>query len=340
MVKENVERVAHLPQDGSVWAVVARRARLWITPKGKTPYRPYLIMVMDVSNDFIRLGKVVDEPPDADVLLSNLIYAMRNPVAGAGKRVRPSRILTDHPDLVQTLTEPLAKIGIQIGYEPEIPLINHAFREMGRHFHEDDDRPGLLTVPGVTPILIEELFSAAVYFHARAPWRFMDNMMAIEVHYPADGPPRYMAVMGAGGQEFGVTYYPTINDLRIQYSDLEAERAFEKMTAASLMFSEEMSLTFDDLEAIEQYGWPIVSSKAYPLLIKVFPPRKDIGVPDVAEIKLIAAALRVIPDFVSKNLMAEKGNPRPGRAAFSLPEVHGGVEIKLSFPVDYINSIH
>ena len=334
MPKETVERVAHLPQDGSAWVATACRARAWISPKGRPSYRPYMIMVMEASCGLIRLGKVVADAPDADVVLSSLIYAMRNPVAGSGKRVRPSRIAIDDRNLVGALAGPLSQIGIQCVYEERFPPIDFAMRDLERSSRGDDDRPGLLDIPGTTPSLLEELFAAAAFFHGRAPWRRMDNWMPVEVRYPAGGPCRYLILLGYGGEEYGLAYYPTIADLRANYSDLDPERVFERVTAVSLTYGEANLLTFDDLDAIEKYRWPVASSTLYPFLIKMIPPGKRIGVPDVDEIKLMAAALRTLPDFVSKTLQVDAGKPQPGQGIFCLPDVHGGKGIALRFPVD------
>jgi hypothetical protein len=338
MPEEILERVARLPQNDSVWMTTARRARAWIHPKGKTPYRPFMIMVMDASADLIRLGKIVADAPTAEVILENLTYAMRNPAAGSGKRVRPSRVLIDDPEMVRALSGPLSSIGVSCDYEASFPMIDFALRDLERVSRGGDDRPGLLAIPGVTPAFLEELFSAAAFFHGRAPWRRVDNLMPIEVRFPADGQAGYIIILGYGGEEFGLAYYPTLRDLRIQLSDVDPKRSFEHVTAASLTFSEAQTLTFDDLDAIERYRWPVISPTAYLLLIKMTPPGDKIGVPDADEIKLLAAALRVLPDFVSRHMRADEGGPRPAAATFSLPAVHGGAEIALCFPVDVLGT--
>ncbi len=177
------------------------------------------------------------------------------------------------------------------------------------------------------------VISASTEFYRLAPWRWLDNVQPLEVRYGADGPPRYVVIMGFGGQEFGLALYPTLADLRIQYAEPEPERAFKKMSAVSLTFDEPMALEFDDLDAIEQYGWPVANARAYPLLMKVTPPQK-VGVPAAAEIALLAAALRTIPPFVTERLQANLGMPRPGQATYPLSNVHAGQQITLRFPVD------
>jgi hypothetical protein len=92
-------------------------------------------------------------------------------------------------------------------------------------------------------------------------------------------------------------------------------------------------LAFEDLDALEQYGWEIAGAQAFPLPLKITPPGK-VSVPSTGEIALLAGALRTIPDFVVNELCADRGRPRAAQAAYPLPNVHGNQQIALSYPVD------
>ena len=102
--------------------------------------------------------------------------------------------------------------------------------------------------------------------------------------------------MGFGGQEFGLAVFPTVKDLRLQYSNLEPDQLMQKMTAFSVTYGESELLPFDDLDAITKHGWPVAGPDSYPLVMKNIPPGKLV-LPSKAEIALLAAVLRTLPDF-------------------------------------------
>ena len=95
-------------------------------------------------------------------------------------------------------------------------------------------------------------------------------------------------------------------------------------------------MSFDDLDAMETYGWPVAAEQAYPAPVKTEPPGSW-DVPSAAEMTYLAAALRVIPDFVVRHLHADRGRPRPAEATYALPPVHGGQKIALRYPVSVLD---
>lgn len=333
MADNPLNKAAGLPQSNAVWQATARRAPVWITPKNELPYRPYIILVADASTGRIRQSSIEENRPTVQRVLAVLGSAMLNPIVGGGKRCRPARLLADDAALVQALAEPLAGIGIRCEHQAALPQVNALLHEMEAHMTRRQPRPGLLSVPGVTQPLAAELFAAAAGFYRRAPWRWMDNLQALAVRYPADRPPHYIVILGNGGEEFGLALYPSLDALRVQFSAVGSSQSYKQIMATSITFDEPTSLPFEDLDALEQYGWEIAHAQAFPLLMKVSPPGK-VTVPTAGEIALLAAALRAIPDFVVDHLRADRGRPRPAQATYRLPNVHANQQIALSYPVD------
>lgn len=333
MFERSLAKVARLPQRNVTWQATARRARAWITPDDRPSYRPYTILVMDADTDLVRRNAIQEDRPAADDVLSQLLDAMLKPMLGSGRRYRPSRILLDDRDMVQALAPRLAKISVGCDYQAALPLINGALKSMEAHMNRGEVQQSLVEVPGMTLPLLEELYAAAAAFFRAAPWRWMDNFAAVELRYPADAPARYAVIMGFGGEEFGLVIWQTLDDLRLQFSGLEPPELFEKITSSSLTFDDPTILAFEDLDAIEEQGWEIAGSRAYPLMIKVVPPG-NINPPGSAEIAMFAAALRTLPDFVTDHLHANRGTSRAADATFPLPNIHGGQQITLRYPVD------
>ncbi len=329
----SLEKVAKLPQTGTTWQATVRAAPAWIAPKNGPKYRPYIILVADTESGAIRQMEMQEQRPTPETVLSAIAAAMAKPLPMSGRRERPARIVLDDQELVRFLTPELAGIGVRCDYAASLAVINDALSELAAHMNQGEERPSVLSVPGVTLPLCADLYAAAAEFYQRAPWRWLDNLAAIEVRYPANGPARYLVIMGFGGQEFGLALYPTLEDLRWQISGLEPPAIYEKLTTTSLTYDEADVLAFEDLDAIEQHGWPVAGPRAYPLLMRITPPAQ-VSVPGANEIALLAAALRTLPDFVTEHLHADRGAPQPAEATLALSNVHANAQIAFRYPVD------
>ena len=344
MPRNPLDKVRRLRQSDATWLCGVRRSHSWVAPKDRPPYRPYAMLVVEQERGLIRRIEIQEEKPAPDAVLAALCQAMRRPILGSGKRVRPARILLDDADLVQTLAPRLAEIGIRCKYQPSLSLIDAAVREVTAPRGKQEPVPGLLSVPGATEPLVRELFAAAADYYRQAPWRWIDNSWPIEVRYPSDGRTRYALVLGSGREFFGLSLYESVDDLRVLFSSPDPEQTAEQIPWLSLVFEEATTMAFDDLDAIEKYGWPVVGERAYPMTIKAIPPGTW-GVPGASEMAWLAAALRVVPGFVADRLRADRDLPpvvsaaelRPAQAIYSLPGVHSGQDIALRYPVSLLD---
>ena len=114
---------------------------------------------------------------------------------------------------------------------------------------------------------------------------------------------------------------------------MSLEQFAERGSWISVLLEPATSLSSDDLDAIEANGWSVAGENAYPLVLKVTPPER-LSSPGLAEVAWLAAALRVLPDFVAKKMRPERGYPNSAEATYSLPDVHGNQQIALRFPAE------
>jgi hypothetical protein len=336
VARDPLDKVRRLRQSDATWLCGARRSHSWVMPKDRPPYRAYALLVIEQERGLVRRIEIQEERPTPDAVLAALYKAMRSPMLGSGKRVRPARILLADADLVQALSPQLAKIGVECEYRPSLSLIDATVRQVTARKAKQEPIPDLLSVPGATEPLVRELFSAAASYYGQAPWRWIENSSPVEVRYPPEGRTRYALVLGSGREFFGLSLYESVDDLRVVFSSPDPEQTHERMSWFSLVFEEATTMAFDDLDAMEKYGWPVAGERAYPLTVKAIPP-DTWGVPSASEIAWLAAALRVIPDFAVRHLRADRGLPRPARAIYSLPAVHGGQKIALGYPVSLLD---
>jgi Domain of unknown function (DUF6930) len=331
--------IRHLRQSDAVWLCTARRAPFWIMPKDRPAYRPYVVLVQEQDTERIRHTHTQDERPTSEAILQILVKAMRSPLLGPflspllgfGSPSRPARILLDNTDLVQALAPRLSDVGIRCAYRAILPQINAALREMEAHVTKREPVPGLLSVPRATVALVGEFFSAAADYSRVAPWRWMDNHLPIEIRYPPQARARYALVLGSGGETFGLSLYESLADIELVYSAPAAQRG-KVMSWFSLVLDEATAMSFDDLDAMDKYDWPLAGKHAYPLAMKIISTSDHAKIPNASELAWLTATVRVIPDFVLRCLRSDRGAPQPAQVVYSLPGVHGGQEILLRYP--------
>ena len=209
MKLRSLEKAGKLPQTNATWQATVRLAPTWVAPKDRARYRPHLVFMLDTESGAIRLLIMEEQRPAPEALLSLFANAISKPMMGAGGRYRPARIVIDDRELAQALAPQLAEIGVACDYAATLPALETVLRELSAHLNQGEERPGLSEVPGITLPLLAEFYAAAAYFYQQAPWRWVDNLAAIEVRYPAAGRAVYAAIMGFGGQEFGLAVFPT-----------------------------------------------------------------------------------------------------------------------------------
>ncbi len=58
MPRKRSATLTKLPQTPETWAVAPVLLRSWIAPPDEKPYRPTVILIMDLTNDFIMGGSL------------------------------------------------------------------------------------------------------------------------------------------------------------------------------------------------------------------------------------------------------------------------------------------
>jgi len=201
-VERLVQHVQRLPQRDEYWVGTHRLARLWVTPRKASPYRPYLTLVLSQEGKIVR-SQVQRHPPTAETLFEELLQAMRRPVWGAGRARRPTRLYVDHPEDVAALTPGLAALQVQCVYRHPIALADAVIADMERSLGSATPRPGLLSIPSVTPPLVGHLYQLAAQWYQAAPWRWLTDHHPFAIRCLPEDAPRYAVVMGSGGEVFG-----------------------------------------------------------------------------------------------------------------------------------------
>lgn len=334
MTSNMLNKLRKVRQSDATWLCTVRRAPCWIMPKKQPPYRPFVVLVIDQNTELILQTNTSDERPTPEAVLDILFKTMQGTLLTLWRRKRPTRILIDDAELVRAIAPRLAELDIHCGQRASLPQINAALLEMENNMTRHKPIPGLLSISGATVPLVAELFAAAADYYRQKPWRWLENWMAIEVHYPPEGRARFALVLGGGGEYFGLSLYESLADLDVLFERSTSEQSYRRpLTWLSLVLEEATAMSFADLDASEKYAWPVAGEKAYPVVFKPTSGDDNLGgLPAASELYRLAAALRVIPGFVSQHLRTTSSLPRPVQATYDLPGVHAGQQIMLRFP--------
>lgn len=143
--------------------------------------------------------------------------------------------------------------------------------------------------------------------------------------------------MGQAGVEYGLALYKTWEDVELMFS---AYNSIDEIIPAdgshTLLFGEISGVPFDDIDAIERYGWEVAGPQAYPIPW-VFTLDKDIKRPGRDELLWYQAALQAVPIFVSNHLkFDEENNPIPAEAEIPVCITSGSLVVKIKYPADVL----
>jgi hypothetical protein len=334
MVIRQLQKAHHLRQRPVTWFASLRRAYSWIRSQEERAYRPYAFVVAEVEHEKVRRIDIARELPTYEDMLASLLKAMRRPMLGSGGRYRPTRVVLDDAALVKIFAPALSQIQVQCEYRPSLSLLDNVLHELAVHMHKQELIPGLLSVPGATVPLIEDLYTAAAHFFRRAPWEWLGNQSPLEIRYLPGSRSRYALVLGSGGETLGLSLYETIDDIRLVYARSSSDEAKSGVSWCSLVFEEAIAMSFYDLDAIEKYSWPVADESAYPVALKITAGHEEYAIPSAVELAWLAAALRIVPDFIIEHLGATHGPAQPGSAVYTLSNVHSGQSMALRYRGD------
>jgi tetratricopeptide (TPR) repeat protein len=317
------------------WLVVIRRMRVWITPPNEPPVRPYGLFIFVLENGYALHSDLTPAPPTADEVQAALFKAMRKPPKISGPARRPAGIALVDEHLARELLPTLDEIGVQVGVMPEYPPdVDDILREFEASANGNPEPPGLLSIKGVTPDFVAHLFAAAAEFHRAQPWIALSNEQILAVRVPPERRPRYVSVLGNGGIEYGLSVYNKWEDLQRVFENSDDPMAvLPGKGVHALMFNEVTYVPFDDLDAVEQYGWEVIDSASYPVPIVYHEASGTVRRPTLKDLRWDEAALRAIPIALRDNLKPTGlGDYEPFETIVEVNTSGGPIKVDVKYP--------
>jgi len=304
------KKASTLPQaKGESWEGGSWKMRVWITPKKEPPYRPYGTLWIEPQGDWILGQDMYKHQPTSDEVFQSLLKCMQKPLVGSPRR--PTEVRLSQRDLGDALREPLASLDIQCTLVPELRQWERIVKMMETHLSGQEPLRGLLTTPGVTPEAVAALFSAAAEFYRQAPWKYVGDDLPFQVECePLLKGSIYAVVMGHGKMEYGLAIYESLKQLeQIYQGSLPPEVLHKRMKGQSILFGDITKMPFDDLDALERYGWEIVGPEAYPVYFEIVP-RVGVHPPGARKLEIMQLCLLVLPPVVTAHKAALRQRQR------------------------------
>jgi hypothetical protein len=327
-----------LPQKPESWYFAVRQLRAWLELGDGTAAHPYISLLINLDQETISGVEIFPDQPSDEQMLGFLFKIIGDPPHESMQEPhRPTTIYIEDQGTTSLIPDTLADLEIKADVQSPPPHIPQLIAEIEDILiGPEPSPPGLLTVDGITPAMIGDMFSAAADFYKSAPWDFLSDIQPLKVYFEQLGKDGYIQLMGHAGLEFGLILYWDWEDLLHTYQT--AETPLEQVPPGgwrSFTFENADLLPWDDLQAIKEHAWKIANENAFPLAITYT--RTEVMRPPPHEIGIYEALLRAIPMFVDESLSPDdSGGYYPAEANFQVTTHTGPMNLEIKYPAGKI----
>lgn len=264
--------------------------------------KPHALICVETGQGLV-LGVNVIAPDAGDSEVASwALGCMLSPMVGPPRR--PASVTLTGGRL-KGLRRTLEQVGVSVTEQDDShPFIDEAVSAM-EHDVNNPSLPPYIEGTGLDVGTVGDFFSAAAEFHKLAPWKLFEYETPIRLDFQLKKPIQYWAVvMGAEGQEFGLSLYTSADDLLDMLNSEDDDEAYDIGTSTySCGFSYE---SFEDIGAAAKiecltHGWTLDEGSAYPSVIVVDPGgRENVRRPRRKELAQLTAAVRALSVLFAK----------------------------------------
>jgi hypothetical protein len=233
----------------------------------------------------------------------------------SGESHRPTRVDTKPDSRWERLQPHLADIGVELDTNDRLELLDDAIENLLAHLTQEQP-PGLLEVPGVTPKTAVSFHKVAAESYREAPWRLVadENAIKIECARYQSGP-WYAVLMGQSGIVLGMALYEDLRLLRKLWANQLSEKENSRRTVAlAVTFGPRWETNPKDFLAAKEHRWEIAGPEAYPTVYRK-ELRMTLRAPLVWEMELLEGSMRAIPGFLAERT---RGDLTPHRTTVAV----------------------
>jgi len=324
------ERLKRLPQRAEeIWLGAQVRIPAWVRGEDGEPTRPRIALWVAVQGQVVSQPTIEDSGrPTGDLLWRAFVGFAHDPENGG---YRPGAVEIADEQAAAAVRESLESIGVAVHVVDSSPLMDQLVDNLATNIDTAPLAPGYSSGDQVTERHMRRFAEAAEQFYHAAPWRILSDEDPITITAPAAPPGmRHMAVLGAGGQEYGLGFYDTLEDLwdARRLDDPAAWFFKRKHGVWQFTYDRINGLPFEDADLWLDEHLPVACPQAYPWVLGTHP---DEGVirPDARRLVLVEAVLRVLAE-------ADEDRIDRGRITRTVETAEGPIELTLELP-DLLN---
>lgn len=321
-----------LPRRKDTWQLIVRRLATWIEMDDGDMARPYLTLLVNLEIGFLMEPDIYKTVPEAEEVLSLLQRAMRKPMRSLRLPPhRPQEIICNQRELVEALAEPLSEIEVEISYQENIPELDEFIKKLEDDLGGMEEHPGLFSIPGNTPELVGDFYHAAAQAYRQEPWIYLGGDQPVKYDIPALGKQGVVQLLGNSGIEYGLLLYDTWADLEQSFLNTGDPRTtIPAGGLVALSYVDKDLMSPEDVEAIEQYRWPIANPGAYPMAMIMT--AEEVERPEAPVLQAFTALLRALPEFTQQLEPDLEGDYQPLQLDIAVPGHAGELQVRLEYP--------
>ena len=229
-------------------------------------------LILATASLVIHTDVITRPPASADGVAALIANAIDAQIArGAAP---PSHVRVRHALVARALAKLLAPRGITgIDAAHDLPALDEFLEGLRRHMTGIDGPVGGMSRPetwaawDLPAQTVTDIFEAAAAFHVAAPWSRLTDVDVLDVT-TSTGSTWQAAVMGNGGEHFGLALYESIADVEALYGASEMPTAFANLRASviSLSFDPRSDLPKPMRREMAKGSWVVDGPDAYPWL--------------------------------------------------------------------------
>jgi tetratricopeptide (TPR) repeat protein len=280
-----IARFMRLPRRAAdTWQGGLVRLPTWVDDPDGTPRRPWGAVWVSLETDLVSVK--LESEPDWTVALDAL-----TDLGLKFAHSRPARLEVNDAALGAKLVEALGGRELAVSVSVDLPIVRDKIREMTEALQDGPVPPDALWARGVTVERMRAFATAAREFYEAAPWRHLSDEDLIHVEAPAVGRGfRYVTVLGAAGQTFGLAFFPSVKEFEALQEDDDPEAFLTRGGRWTVLFGPLWGMPFGDVDLWEDHGLPVAGQSAYPIAIW-FGPGGEVRRPEASELSDLEAIL-------------------------------------------------
>lgn len=258
-----------LPRSPARWYFARFHLRVWWVDGrlSRTPYRPTVIAVMNVTNQYMLSVIPLKGPnppvPSIEDAIGVLLRAMQSDYANNrddhhSQGYRPRKIgFRDH-SLVQIIGPSLNEVGVSVEPQEPIPAALKTVREFSAHVRRAlrvdapaHDAAGICG-SGTSPDLLARVFTNVAHF-IRSDVKNSPPNTIFAVRLLSNNEMKFFSVLREGDKCAGLAMYDTLRDWSAAWMQQTHNVGIGGKGIATLNHDIDL-IPFDDIEALEQFG--------------------------------------------------------------------------------------